>query len=228
MKAEEGVDAFIFWTRNPLNILINADELEKRGFRYYVMTTITGYPNELEPSMVKTSKALSAMKKLAQKIGPERVIWRYDPILLSSITDEEFHRRNFSSLAQELCGSVRRVIISLYNDYQKSNERIRILEDVGILRMIKNNDNMADLLSDLAQSAKNAGMEIQSCASAKDYSPYGIKPGACIDRELINNLWGIELSGKDKNQRPDCLCCKSVDIGAYGICTAHCVYCYAW
>ncbi|MCL2443501.1 MAG: DUF1848 domain-containing protein, partial [Treponema sp.] len=73
-----------------------------------------------------------------------------------------------------------------------------------------------------------AGMEIQSCAEKEDYSLFGIKPGACIDASLIEKLWGIELGGKDKNQRPNCLCCKSVDIGAYGICSAGCVYCYAW
>jgi len=47
------------------------------------------------------------MKKLAQKIGQDRVIWRYDPVILTSITDEDFHHRNFDFLARELAGSVR-------------------------------------------------------------------------------------------------------------------------
>jgi hypothetical protein len=84
------------------------------------------------------------------------------------------------------------------------------------------------LLTGLAKSAEAAGMEIQSCARKEDFLPFGIKPGACIDAELINKLWGLEPGGKDKNQRPNCLCCKSVDIGAYGMCSANCVYCYAW
>jgi hypothetical protein len=71
-------------------------------------------------------------------------------------------------------------------------------------------------------------MEIQSCALKEDYSSLGIKPGACIDPALIGRLWGLEFKGKDKNQRPNCLCCQSVDIGTYGVCEAHCVYCYAW
>jgi len=226
--AEDGVDAFVFWTRNPRNILANAGELTERGFNFYVMVTVTGYPNELEPSMIKTSKVLAAMKELALKIGSERVIWRYDPIFLSSITDENFHRSNFSALAQALSGSVNRVIISFYNDYQKSHERIKILQNAGIFRMIKIDDMYAGLLTDMAKSAEAAGMEIQSCASEKDFSPYGIKPGACIDKSLINKLWGIELKNKDKNQRPHCLCCQSIDIGAYNMCSANCIYCYAW
>jgi hypothetical protein len=102
-----------------------------------------------------------------------------------------------------------------------------VLEKIGELRMI--NTNVPDeLLSGFAKSAEAAGMEIQSCAEKEDFSQFGIRPGACIDAALIGKLWGLELKGKDKNQRPCCLCCGSVDIGCYGICSAHCVYCYAW
>ena len=227
MDSSEGVDLIVFWTRNPRNILNNADELERRGLRFYVMTTVTGYPIELEPGMIRTGKAIAAMKDLAQKTGPDRVIWRYDPVILSNLTDGDFHRKNFASLAQQLSGSVRRVIISIYDEYPKTKQRFDRLEKFGTLKLL-DNTCPAELLADMAHMAGEAGMEIQSCASKEDFSAYGIKGGACIDGELIKKLWGIELSGKDKNQRPCCLCGKSVDIGAYGLCAAHCTYCYAW
>jgi hypothetical protein len=226
MKPEDGVDVFVFWTRDPGNILAHAEELEKRGFPFYTMVTITGYPPSLEPSMVRTQKVLTAIKELALKIGPDRVIWRYDPVLLSSITDEDFHRSNFNSLAQSLSGSVRRVIISMYGEYRGSKQRLEGLERTGALRMT--GAGSGELLADLAKNAVAAGMEIQSCAAKEDYSPFGIRPGACIDAALMGKLWGLKFGGKDKNQRPHCLCCQSVDIGSYGICAAHCVYCYAW
>jgi hypothetical protein len=226
-ESEDGVDAFVFWTRYPRNILDNADELTRRGFPFYVMVTVTGYPGKLEPGMIRTEKALRAMKELAGKIGPDRVIWRYDPVILTSITDEDFHRRNFDTLAQSLAGSVRRVIISIYDEYRGAKQRLGGMENAGELRMLDAGDKLAELLSGFAKSAEAAGMEIQSCAEKEDFSPFGIKPGACIDASLLNQLWGLELAGKDKNQRPHCLCCKSVDIGCYGICSAHCVYCYA-
>ena len=228
MKLGDEVDLFVFWTRDPRHILANADELTKQGFLFYVMVTATGYPNVLEPDMASVSEVLSAMKELARKIGADRVIWRYDPILLSSITDENFHRRNFNELAQELAGSVRRVIISVYDEYRETRMRLFELERTGKLQMLDSNDGLAELLTDLAKSAKAAGMEIQSCAEKEDFSSLGINPGACIDAALIKKLFGLELGGKDKNQRPNCLCCKSVDIGSYGTCEARCVYCYAW
>jgi len=227
IKPDEGVDAFVFWTRDPGNILANTEELLERRFPFYVMVTVTGYPHELEPKMPKALNVLETIKALAKKIGTENLIWRYDPIILTSLTDENFHRQNFDKLVQNLSGTVRRVIVSMYNGYFKSQTRFDILGKAGIVQLLKTG-SVSQLLSDMAKSAEAAGMEIQSCAQKEDYSSLGIKPGACIDAALIKKLFGLELAGKDKNQRPHCLCCKSVDIGAYGTCSAHCVYCYAW
>ena len=228
IKPEEGVDAFVFWTRDPRNILTTAEELTKRGFPFYVMVTVTGYPPALEPGMVHTPKVVTAIRELSQKIGPDRVIWRYDPILISSITDEDFHRLNFTALAQSLAGSVRRVIISLYDEYKGSKQRLDAKEKSGELRMMDAGAGLTQLLADLAGSAEAAGMEIQSCAEKEDYSSCGIKPGACIDAALIEKHLHLQCGGRDKNQRPHCLCCQSVDIGRYGMCAARCVYCYTW
>jgi len=226
-RPEDGVDAFVFWTRDPQCILANADELTKRGFPFYVMVTVTGYPVALEPDVPPAPEVLTAMKELARVIGAQRVIWRYDPILLTGITDEGFHLRNFNGLAQELAGSVRRVIVSVYDEYREAKMRLFELERKGKLRMPDSSGDLSGLLAALAKSAEAAGMEIQTCAE-EDFSSLGIKPGACIDAALINKLLGLEFSGKDRNQRPNCLCCKSTDIGAYNTCEARCVYCYAW
>jgi len=226
-KSDDGVDAIVFWTRDPRRILVNADELAERGFPFYVMVTVTGYPAALEPYAPPAPEVLAAMNELARKIGKERVIWRYDPILLSSITDEDFHRANFNSLAQNLAGSVRRVIISIYDEYRGAKKRLDEMEKAGELRLLDIGGDLLTLLADMAKSAEAAEMEMQTCAEKEDFSLLGIKHGACIDAALINKLFGLEFSGKDKNQRPHCLCCKSVDIGAYGTCEARCVYCYA-
>jgi len=226
MNSDDGVDAFIFWTRDPRNILANADELTERGFSFYVMVTITGYPIILEPNMTKTSKVLQAMKELSKKIGADRLIWRYDPIIITSVTDEDFHRKNFDFLAKDLSGSVSRVIISLYNEYNEAKKRFDAMEKHGDFKMIDLGGGIYDLLADISKSANTAGMEIQSCAEEENYSSIGIKPGACIDAALIEKFCGVQPA-RDKHQRSNCLCCKSKDIGAYGICAARCVYCYA-
>jgi hypothetical protein len=235
-----GADTLVFWTRDPRAILANVEVLEHLRLPFYVMVTVTGYPAVLEPDVPPAEIICDAMGKLAQKIGPQRVIWRYDPVFLSSITGGEFHRRNFSELARNLAGAVRRVIVSLYDEYGGAKRRIEVLEKAGVLQMGRSalpgpdaglpfsaDSNTDRLLADLAQTAGGAGMEIQSCAEAKNFEAFGIKAGACIDGELIRELWGIESGGRDKHQRPHCLCAQSADIGRYGDCPAGCVYCYA-
>jgi hypothetical protein len=163
------------------------------------------------------------MGLLAQKIGLHRVIWRYDPVFLSEETGFEFHRRNFSLLSGRLKGAVSKVIVSVYDEYAGAKRRLRALEERGLCRPLPHYDGegrllpaLRSLLADMAGIAKEAGMEIQSCAEAEDLSPLGIRPGACIP--------GPE---GHKHQRPCCLCAASVDIGSYGPCPAGCVYCYA-
>ena len=241
---------FAFWTRDPASILEHAEELESRGCRFYVMCTLTGYPALLEPNMPSSPEVIQLMAALAGKITPDRVIWRYDPVFLSNLTDFEFHRVNFSSLAERLKGVVRRVIVSVYDEYPRAEKRLDLLESTNSLKRMAHYDGAASgkktltpmvrgLLADMANIAGSKGMEIQSCAESElsdckqstdclQSEDCGIKPGACIDGEYISKTFGIVAPGKDRfKKRPGCLCCQSVDIGTYGQCKAGCVYCYA-
>jgi hypothetical protein len=224
----------VFWTRDPAPILLHLDDLETYGCRFYVMVTLTGYPPIFEPNVPAGDTVIRDMKMLAREIGANRVCWRYDPVFLSEKTGLLFHRENFADLARRLTGAVERVIISVYDEYAGAKRRLAALPTSGTCRILPHYDDegrllseLRELLADLARTAAAAGMEIQSCAEAGDLSPLGIKSGACVDGDLIRKLWGIDAKGKDKNQRPHCLCASSVDIGSYGACQAGCVYCYA-
>jgi DNA repair photolyase len=229
----EDAGALVFWTRDPRPILAHAETLEKRAPPFYVMTTLTGYPQVLEPNMPPMEEIIAALRGLAERLGPRRLIWRYDPLFLSSLTDREFHIRNFKALAEALRGAADRVFISVYDPYPAAQRRIAALEREGAFRTLplygqgKLLPELRELLAELARAAGEAGMDIYSCAEPEDLAPLGIKAGACIDAALIAGLWGIEISGKDRNQRPHCRCAPSVDIGWYGSCPAGCVYCYA-
>lgn len=238
MKPDKGVDAFVFWTRDPKHILANADELQYRGFPFYVMVSVTGYPSLLEPNMIPASEVINCMKELAHKIGSDKVIWRYDPVILTNITNKEFHCENFKYLAREISGSVKKVIISIFDEYKNVMKRFSDLEKEGKLILFDNNVNndvIYKILFELYECALAENMEIQSCAEKIDFRSIGIKikPGICIDATLVEKISNFrnEVSvikpSRDKNQRPDCLCCKSIDIGTYKTCEAGCVYCYA-
>lgn len=56
----------------------------------------------------------------------------------------------------------------------------------------------------------------------------GVERAHCIDRERIERIGGFKLNvDKDVNQRAECGCVASVDIGAYNTCKNGCLYCYA-
>jgi nucleotide-binding universal stress UspA family protein len=249
----EDVEVLVFWTRDPRPILVHAETLEEGGYRFYGMITLTGYPPILEPNVPPQEEVIAAMRKLAEKLGWRRLIWRYDPIFLCSLTDGEFHIRNFRTLVGALRGAVDRVVFSVYDPYPAAQGRIAALERSGAFKMLplyepvdngggnlpglrgggspkvpaKLRPELRELLAKLARIAGEAGMTVYACAEAEDLSSLGIAAGACIDAGLIKELWGIEISGKDKNQRPHCRCAPSVDIGWYGPCPAACIYCYA-
>jgi DNA repair photolyase len=227
----------VFWTRDPRALLAEAARLDQYSF--YTMITLTGYPEILEPNVPPAVEIIRAMKAMAEKWGRKRVIWRYDPIFFSNITDTAFHCRNFAELAAELSGSVDRVIISIYDEYAGAKRRLSALEKDGLVEVFPQSDQdgrlapeLKRLAAELARIASEAGMEMRSCAEAEDLSGLGITAGACIDGGLINELLGgkdsfLQTGSKDKNQRRNCRCVSSVDIGSYGSCRAGCVYCYA-
>jgi hypothetical protein len=80
----------------------------------------------------------------------------------------------------------------------------------------------------LGRIAKNLGLPAFTCAEKIDFASFGIKPGACLDREKIERIAGRPLNlKKDPGQRKECLCALSVDIGVYNSCSHFCAYCYA-
>jgi hypothetical protein len=230
----EDAEFLVFWTRDPRALFAESARLDQYSF--YTMITMTGYPEILEPNVPPAEEIIRAMKAMSEKWGRRRVIWRYDPIFFSDITDTAFHRRNFAELAARLSGSVGRVIISIYDEYAGAKRRLSALEK-NELKVFPCCDSagcltpeLKELAAELARIASDAGMETRSCAEAEDLSVLGIKPGACIDGDLIREISGRSLpqiGSKDKNQRRNCRCVSSVDIGSYGSCPAGCVYCYA-
>ncbi len=62
-----------------------------------------------------------------------------------------------------------------------------------------------DFIRFLADTALSRGMEITSCAETIDLRPYGIRPGKCVDDDLLRRLFGIDVPAKkDPSQRPQC------------------------
>ena len=241
------VDVIVFWTRNPRPLFPYLDELDQRGYRYYFLFTLLNNPRYLDPHSPRLKKGLRTFHELAGRIGPERVIWRYDPIVFGRtvkgapwrddpiishlITDVAFHKATYSHMAQKLKSHTHRCVISFLNLYAKARRRMERVAD-GRLEFVPPEDlpveQFASLMGHLVETARVNGMEILSCAEDRDLENFDIRPGKCIDDTYINNQFGLDVTGKkDPGQRKACGCVSSRDIGMYDSCLFECSYCYA-
>lgn len=218
----EVVDCIVFWSKNPGPMIPLLDEL--KGYEFYFQFTLTGYGRDIEPGLPDKRRVLiPVFQKLSEKIGCERVIWRYDPILINGRYSLEYHRKAFGEIAGCLRGYTKRVVISFLDSYRKIEKN---LEKQGVLW--PSEEEMAGLAAEIAGMARENQMEIVSCGEKMDLQPWGIGHGSCVDKGWIERLTGCRLEGgKDKNQRAECGCMESIDIGGYDTCRTGCIYCYA-
>lgn len=228
--APDEVDTIVFWTKNAAPILPHLMELDEGGYRYYFQYTINGYGQMLEPNVPRLSDAVATFCELSQRIGSEKVIWRYDPILLGNHLSPAYHIARFEEMARMLEGATHRVVVSLVTFYRKTKRRLSNLARTGLDFEPVNGDeaHIRELLREMAEIASSRGMQVYTCATERDYQDIGIMHGRCIDNELISRLFGIDCSyGKDPGQRKACGCVVSQDIGVVDTCLHGCLYCYA-
>ena len=219
----EDVDAIVFWTRNPRPLLPYLDELDARGYRYYFQFTILGYPRQLDVKSPPVAAALQTFCELSDRLGPSRVIWRYDPIVFSGLTPAAFHRENFPRLAEALRDRTRRSVISIVDAYRKTASRLRKLDGTPAAMQPCDAAEFGPLMAELAAVARANGMDIVSCAEEIDLRLFGIRPGKCIDDAVIAAAFDIRVpETKDPAQRPACGCVVSRDVGMYESCLYGC------
>lgn len=190
----EDVDVIVFWSRNPYPLIPYLEELNQRGYRYYFQYTVMNNPPFLDTKSPPVNSSIKTFQELANYVGSQKVIWRYDPIVLSEATDITFHMDTYKYIANLLAGYSFRSVISIMDGYAKNNKRLREIEKTQNIR-VSNIDSsrhlLDELLPSLAKVANASGMEIFSCAEEIDFSSYGIRPGKCIDDEYIEKAFGL-------------------------------------
>ena len=211
------VEALVLWTKNPQPFLPLLPELDRPFYRYYFSFTLTGYGPDWEPGLPDTAKRIDCFRRLSDRLSPERVDWRYDPVILSGERDIRFHLEQFSRLCRQLAPYTTRCIFSFFDSYRHLGSRF----------LPPGEEQMKELAAGFAAIAREYRLPLVTCAEKLDLREYGIGHAACIDPEKIGRLCGRppEMK-KDAGQRPACGCAPSIDIGAYDTCLYGCTYCY--
>jgi DNA repair photolyase len=229
--------AIVFWTKNPAGILPHLAELDRRGFRYYFHFTLNDYAAEgFEPRAPELEARIDLFRRLAERLGPERVVWRMDPLLLTDRLGVSELLDKAGRLAAKLAPCTRKMVFS-FADIEAYPAVKRNLARASIAAREFAREEMAEFAKGLAEINRAYGLALATCAEAADLSAFGIAHNRCVDGELMARLWpedaplmeflGSRGAGKDKGQRKACGCIAGKDIGRYRTCPRACAYCYA-
>lgn len=247
---------FVFWTKNPKPLFPYLDLLDTMGKHVLFQYTLNDYEEEnLEPNVLSLDKRIATFKELSERVGKDKVIWRFDPLILANgMTPRKLVARIFN-IAKQLCYYTNKLVISfadigVYHNVPKNlkDGGVNVVEwdESTMIGMAKELNKMACFL----RTSYNWDLEISTCAEKIDLEEYGIAHGKCIDPEYIEKIFADDKelvyfcrTGKlpegefvipekrkdlkDKGQRKLCGCMISKDIGSYSTCLHFCKYCYA-
>ncbi|NTW54852.1 MAG: DUF1848 domain-containing protein [Chlorobaculum sp.] len=237
--------AVIFWSKNPAPLLPQLPEIEAMGLNYYFQFTLNDYEADgLEPGVPPLDERIETFRRLADRIGPERVVWRFDPLLLTDLLTAAALLDRIDRLAGMLRCHTRKLVISFADLQRYRSVQHRLSRHCAGAREFTP-DEMVAFAARLVDLNKGWGLELATCAEAVELA--GIAHNRCIDERLLARCFsndgelmaflggGALFSGeassrpalKDRGQRKACGCIVSKDIGAYGTCGYGCLYCYA-
>ena len=249
----EKVRLIVFWSKNPKPMFKDLNYLDERNINYYFQFTLNDYENEgIEQGVPILAARIETFQQLAEKIGKEKVIWRFDPLILTSSIGVDELLRKTENIGKQLKNYTDKMVfsfadISLYkkvqSNLQKSHINYREFDE----------QTMNEFATGLQELNKNWGFEISTCAEKIPLEKYGITHNKCVDDDLMIKLFpndkvlmdflGVKITppdifnpnptilksknNKDKGQRQFCGCIISKDIGEYNTCPHLCEYCYA-
>ncbi len=228
----EQVEWIVFWSRNYQRFLKRRETFA--DYNLFFHFTILSHHYQLESSQLPAVQAMKQVEKLAGYYGPERIIWRYDPIVIWQESAEvlsNYSPQEYEDLCRQMSGlDIHTCYFSFVTPYQKFLRRFKQrFPDHRLVSYKRSAAAAQRILSGLKEAAAKYQVELYSCCNDKLVDPV-IKKGHCISGELLNRLNGNTLVSQAKAPtRSDCGCTRSIDIGDYEQqpCYFGCMYCYA-
>ena len=240
----------VFWSKNPRPLLQHLDYLKERNIGCYIQYTLNDYEKEgLERGVPKLSERIDTFKQLVDKLGKGRVIWRFDPLLLTDDISLDALLSKIEHIGDLLQGYTEKLVCHIpYHEWTE-------------LQMLEFAEKLAEL-------NKKWSYKLATCGEKVDLQQFGIEHNHCVDDALIirfayedkklmdflkvktfpmpvpnlfgeseslpndaiilpNNTYATHGDNRDKGQRLFCGCIVSKDIGEYNTCPHLCEYCYA-
>ena len=242
----------VFWTKNPRPMFKHLDYLDKNIPNYYFQFSLNDYDKEkYEAKVPSVESRIKTFKELSQRLGKKRVVWRYDPLILTKDIDVNELLRRVENIGNQIHEFTEKLVfsfvdISIYKKVQSNLNK----ENIPYIEWTE--ELMEKFANGISKINKTWNLKLGTCSEKIDLEKYQITHNRCIDDDLMIDIFsqdselmdflGVEIKQadlfsddeiiktknlKDKGQREDCGCIMAKDIGAYNTCPHECNYCYA-
>ncbi len=250
----KNVRLVVFWSKNPQPMLAHLDELDSIILNYYFQFTLNDYDSErIEPRVPPLEQRIETFRRLSDRVGRDRVVWRFDPLILTDTLTIPKLLEKIERLGDQVAPLTSRLVFS-FIDIASYKKVATNMERGGVQAREFTPDEMEEMAAGIGLLVKGWGISAGTCGEIKDLDRYGIEHNRCIDDRLIMKCfnhdralmdfigaryvepdmfgnpsggWVLDEYRKDGGQRKACGCIMSKDIGEYNTCPHLCHYCYA-
>jgi len=201
----ENVRLIVFWTKNPAPVIPYLEIIESKNLNFYFQYTLNDYESEkLEPAVPPLKQRIEIFKRLSERIGKERVIWRFDPFLLAEQISVEDLLRKVHSIGNQLVHYTDRLVFSFADVFNYPRVKANLIKNsdyfnetnIRFAEFTTNRKNeMATGLQKLLHEWRNTSpsFTMATCAEDIDLKKYGITHNKCIDDELMIRLFPNDM-----------------------------------
>jgi len=191
----------VFWTKNPEPIIPYLHILDEIGIHYYFQVTLNDYVKEkLEPNLPSLEKRIETFKKLSELVGADRIIWRFDPILICSTISPRSILSKIWHIGNLLKGYTKKLVFSFVDIKAYRKVQNNLVKETSLFTKEdveegEGTDNqrqeIINGLYKLREIWKNEGWDLvmATCAESIDLESYGIEHNKCIDGELMERVF---------------------------------------
>lgn len=191
----------VFWTKNPRPLIPLLHELDERGIHYYFQFTLNDYDYEhFEPNVPNVAQRVQTFRELSDRIGKERVIWRFDPLIVTPQLSPRDLLVKVWNLGNQLKGLTNKLVFSFIdiNGYRKVQSNLVKETNQFSKESIEQAEFTQAQMNEIAEGLAKCRdrwmqegwpIELATCGEQIDLDKYGIAHNRCIDGELMKRLW---------------------------------------
>jgi DNA repair photolyase len=191
----------VFWTKNPEPIIPFLPEIEKKGIKYYFQVTLNDYVDEgFEPNVGPLEHRVEVFKRLSNLIGKEKVIWRFDPLIVTPNLSARQLLTKVYHVGNLLKGYTDKLVFSFIDVKAYRKVQNNLIKETpfysreNVEKAEPSGNYLIELVEGLAKlrdhwKSEEWNLTLATCGESIDLEKYGIEHNRCIDGELMERLF---------------------------------------